>query len=96
MKVRHIENARLVMMASYIAARVFVANDDTVFSEVNNFLLSNGISMEDITPYMSFAYNASILTGFQLEQLCKDYARMEIFYNAVVCNIAELIEAFGI
>ena len=96
MKVRHIENARLVMMASYIAARVFVANDDTVFSEVNNFLLSNGISMEDITPYMSFAYNASILTGFQLEQLCKDYARMEIFYNTVVCNIAELIEAFGI
>ena len=52
--------------------------------------------MEDITPYMSFAYNASILTGFQLEQLCKDYARMETFYNAVVCNIAELIEAFGI
>lgn len=93
MKVRHIENARLVMMASYIAARVFVANDDTVFSEVNNFLLSNVISMEDITPYMSFAYNVSILTGFQLEQLCKDYARMETFYNAVVCNIAELIEA---
>ena len=49
MKIRHIENVRLVMLASYIAARVFVSNDDTVFSEVNNFLLSNGISMEDIT-----------------------------------------------
>ena len=66
MKIRHIENVRLVMLASYIAARVFVSNDDTVFSEVNNFLLSNGISMEDITPYMSLAYNASVLVGFNL------------------------------
>jgi hypothetical protein len=84
------------MLASYIASRVFVSNDDTVFSEVNNWLLSNGISMEDITPYMSLAYNASILTGFQLEQLCKDYERIESFYNAVVCNTAELLEAFNI
>lgn len=96
MKIRHIENVRLVMLASYIAARVFVSNDDTVFSEVNNFLLSNGISMDDITPYMSLAYNASVLVGFNLEQLCKDYERIEAFYNGVVCNTAELIEAFGI
>ena len=96
MKIRHIENVRLVMLASYIAARVFVSNDDTEFSEVNNFLLSNGISMEDITPYMSLAYNASVLVGFNLEQLCKDYERIEAFYNGVVCNTAELIEAFGI
>ncbi len=96
MKIRHLENTRLVLLAAYIAARVFVSNDDTVFSEVNKFLISNGISMEDITPYMSLAYNASILTGFNLEQLCRDYEKIECFYNAVVCNTAELIEAFGI
>lgn len=96
MKVRHIENVRLVMLASYIAAKVFVGNDDTIFREVNEFLLSNGISMEDITPYMSLAYNASVLTGFNLEQICKDYDRIDTFYNAVINNIAELIEAFGI
>lgn len=96
MKIRHIENVRLVMLASYIAAKVFVGNDDTIFREVNEFLLSNGISMEDITPYMSLAYNASVLTGFNLEQLCKDYDRIDTFYNAVINNIAELIEVFGI
>lgn len=96
MKIRHIENVRLVMLASYIAAKVFVGNDDTIFREVNEFLLSNGISMKDITPYMSLAYNASVLTGFNLEQICKDYDRIDTFYNAVINNIAELIEAFGI
>lgn len=96
MKIRHMESARLVLFATYIAAKVFVGNDDTLFREVNEFLISNGISMEDITPYMSLAYNASILTGFQLEQLCKDYDRIESFYNTVVYNTAELIEAFGI
>lgn len=96
MKIRHIEYARLVLLSSYIAARIFTNGDDTVFREVNEFLLSNGISMEDITPYMSLAYNASILTGFQLEQLCKDYDRIECFYNAVINNTAELIEAFDI
>ncbi len=49
MKIRHLENARLVILATYIAARVFVGNDDTVFRQVNEFLISNGISMEDIT-----------------------------------------------
>lgn len=96
MKIRHLEYAKLVLLSSYIAARLFTNGDDTVFKEVNEFLLSNGISMEDITPFMSLAYNASVLTGFQLEQLCKDYERIEAFYNAVVYNTAELIEAFGI
>ena len=96
MKIKHIEYARLVILSSYIAARVFTNGDDTIFKEVNEFLLSNGISMEDITPYLSLAYNASVLTGFNLEQLCKDYDRVESFYNAVVYNTAELIESFGI
>lgn len=96
MKIRHLENMRLVLLATYITAKVFVNNDDTVFNEVNNYLISNGISMEDITPYISLVCNLSILTGFNLEQLCRDYERIEAFYNAVVCNTAELIEAFGI
>ena len=96
MKIRHMEYARLVLLSSYIAAKVFTGTDDTVFKEVNEFLISNGISMEDITPFMSLACNAAILTGFNLEQLCKDYERIESFYNAVVYNTAELIEAFGI
>lgn len=96
MKIRHLENARLMILATYIAARVFVGNDDTLFRQVNEFLISNGISMEDITPYISLAYNASVLVGFDLEQLCSDYDRIESFYNGVICNTAELIESFGI
>ena len=96
MKIRHLENTRLVLLATYIAARVFVNNDDTLFSEVNNYLISNGISMEDVTPFISLVTNLSILTGFNLEQFCSDYQRIEDFYRVVVSNTAELIEAFGI
>ena len=96
MKIKHTEYARLVILSTYIAARVFTNNDDTLFRDVNNFLVSTGISIEDITPYLNFAYNASILTGFKFEQLCKDYDRIESFYNHVVYNTAELIESFDL
>lgn len=96
MKIKHTEYARLVILSTYLAARIFTNNDDTLFNDVNNFLVNNGISIEDITPYLSFAYNASILTGFKFEQLCKDYSRIEAFYDHVVYNTAELIESFGI
>lgn len=96
MKIRYLEYARGLLLSIYIATRIFTNGDDTLFREVNELLLSNGISMEDIIPYTSLAYNASILTGFKFEQLCKDYYRIECFYNAVINNIAELIEAFEI
>lgn len=96
MKIRHLEYARLVLLSTYIAARLFTNGDDTVFKEVNELLVSNGISMEDITPFLSLANNVALITGFQFEQLCKDYDRIDSFYHAVIYNVAELIEAFEI
>ena len=71
MKIRHMENARLVLFATYIAAKVFVGNDDTLFKEVNEFLISNGISMEDITwlkldSPISSIFNSSKFNSFRV------------------------------
>lgn len=96
MKIKHLEYAKLVLLSTYIASKLVNMGDNVVLEEINEILIKNNLTIEEIQDYLCLAFNISVLAGFSLEQLCKDYERIETFYNVVVCNVAELIDAFDI
>lgn len=96
MKIRHIEYVRLAILSSYIAATALTTSHIPLLQELNEQLSSNNISIEDIRHYLSAANTLSLLVGFKLEQVTKDYERIESIYNSILYNTAELIEGLGI
>ena len=95
MKIRHVEYVRLVLLSGYIATNL-LTKDTGLLGELNQLIESHNIPIDEINRYMSLANTLTLLTGFQFEQLAKDYERIESLYTTVVYNTAELIESLGI
>lgn len=96
MKIKHLENIRLVLLSLNIVSTILTKGNNQLFNELEELLNNGNISLEDYRYYSLLAFDISVLTGFKMEQLTKDYERIESFYNAVISNTAELIEALGI
>ena len=96
MKMKHLEYIRMILLLSNIASTALVKCDNRLFMELNEILSNSNISLEDIRYYSVLGYDLSFLVGSKLEQLTKEYEKVYYLYNGVICNTAELIEAFGI
>ena len=82
MKIKDIEKIRLFLLGSAVVTRA-LTNADVA-------------SMEQVTSGLTMAYTLSVYTGFHLEQLTKDYERIESVYKLIVSNVAELMQCYGI
>lgn len=96
MKIKHLENVRLVLLSLNIVSTILTKGNNQLFNNLEVFLNESNISLEDFSCYSMLAYDFSVLTGFKIEQLTKDYERIDSFYGAVLSNTAELIECLGI
>ena len=96
MKIKHLENIRLVLLSLNIVSTLLAKGDNHLFNELEELLNNGNISLEDFRYYSTLAFDISLLTGFNMEQLTKDYERIDSFYGAVISNTAELIESLGI
>lgn len=96
MKIRDIERLKIALLSVYASSRVFTLCDESIFKEVDELLLTNGISMGEITYYLSMMYSASLLSGFHFERFTSDYKMIKSLYFDVIGSIVDLTEKFGI
>lgn len=86
MKIRDIENIRALLLYLTIAT--------SILSRDNSLLLESDISIEDLNSFLSIGYDLSIIFGFELEQLTKDYKEIKHYYNDVISNTSNLVKDF--
>ena len=95
MKIRHIENVRAILFYLTIATSILSKDNNLLFGELNELLLKNDISLEELNRFLSFGYDLSLMFGFDLEQLTKDYKEIKHYYNEVISNTSNLVKDFG-
>ena len=82
MRIKHLEYIRALMLGSSIVTTA-LTNAEVV-------------DLEQVSSILMASYNVSLLTGFHLEQLTRDYEQIESVYRLIVSNLAELVEVFDI
>lgn len=82
MTIKQIERIRMLLLSGGLAT--------TILTKANIADLVN------VSSIFVASYNLSILTGFHLEQLTKDYEQIESVYRLIISNIVELLECYGI
>ncbi len=96
MKIKHLEIAKSILLTGTILTSIKVTGDAELIQDINNFLNQNNINIENINDFFRLGYNVSILTGFDLEKLTKDYQEIDNIYSLIINNISELIEYLNI
>lgn len=82
MKIKHLEYIRALLLGSSVVTTALTN------SEI--------VDLEQVSSVLMASYNLSLLTGFHLEQLTRDYEEIDGVYRLIVGNIAELVEVFNI
>ena len=72
MKIKHLENIRLVLLSLNIVSTLLAKGDNHLFNELEELLNNGNISLEDFRYYSMLAFDISVLAGFNIEQLTKD------------------------